>query len=52
MISREVNFAIFSLAIIFWTVYVFVTINHFFSLIRNLKIIFFDMRKCFYTFYT
>ena len=46
MISREVNFAIFSLAIIFWTVYVFVTINHFFRLIRNLKIIFFDMRKC------
>lgn len=45
MISREVNFAIFSLAIIFWTVYVFVTINHFFSLIRNLKIIFFDMTK-------
>lgn len=45
MLSCEVNFAIFSLAIIFWTVYVFVTINHFFSLIRNLKIIFFDMIK-------
>ena len=46
MISREVIFAIFSLAIIFWTVYVFVTINHFFSLIRSLKIIFPDMRRC------